>query len=168
AVAHPHPNPPPSRGRGKMSVAMSAAPQTAAPQTIPCLLCGGELLPVLTEVHDIRFGVPGSWSIHGCRRCGLEHTLPRPSQAELNELYEKHYNFGDTSGRSYPGLRRLLHSPLPYRLWLALDGDISFHGRRGQGRLLDIGCNEGRGLELYRANGYRAEGLELNRVAAAA
>jgi SAM-dependent methyltransferase len=55
-----------------------------------------------------------------------------------------------------------------YRLWLAIDGDVSFHARPGQGRLLDIGCNEGRGLAFYRANGFQGEGLELNGVAAAA
>ncbi len=57
-----------------------------------------------------------------------------------------------------------------YRLWLAADGDISFHGvpaeRPGE-RLLDVGCNEGRGLVLYRANGFAVEGFEPNTVAAA-
>jgi SAM-dependent methyltransferase len=132
-----------------------------------CLLCGSELVPVLEGVHDTRFGLPGVYAIHGCRRCGLEHTLPRPTQAELNRLYEDHYNFAEVTGRSYHGLRRLLHSPLFYRLWLALDGDVSFHARRGQGRLLDVGCNEGRGLTFYRGSGFQAEGLELNGVAAA-
>ena len=133
-----------------------------------CLLCGNELVPVLEGVYDTRFGLPGVYAIYGCRRCGLEHTLPRPSQGELNRLYEDHYNFAEVTGRSYHGLRGLLHSPLFYRLWLAIDGDVSFHARRGQGRLLDIGCNEGRGLAFYRANGFQAEGLELNGVAAAA
>ena len=32
--------------------------------------------------------------------------------------------------------------------------------------LLDVGCNEGRGLTMYAGNGFQAEGLELNRVAA--
>jgi SAM-dependent methyltransferase len=50
---------------------------------------------------------------------------------------------------------------------LAVDGDISFHAEKGSGRLLDIGCNEGRGLTLYRRNGFAAEGLELNSNAAA-
>lgn len=133
-----------------------------------CLLCGSELVPVLEHVFDTRFGLPGTYSIHGCRRCGLEHTLPRPEQDELNQLYEEHYNFSRVTGRSYRGLRRLLHSLLLYRLWLAIDGDVSFHSRRGRGRLLDVGCNEGRGLTFYRANGFIAEGLELNSVAAAA
>jgi SAM-dependent methyltransferase len=136
--------------------------------TSRCLLCGSELVPVLEEVYDTRFGLPGIYAIYGCRRCGLEHTLPRPSQAELNRLYEEHYNFAEVTGPSYKGLRRLLHSPLIYRLWLALDGDVSFHSSRGRGRLLDLGCNEGRGLVFYRANGFQAEGLELNSVAAAA
>ena len=143
---------------------MSDGPKAAA----RCLLCGSELVPVLERVFDTRFGLPGSYAIHGCRRCGLEHTLPRPEQDELNQLYEEHYNFAEVTGRSYRGLRRLLHSLLIYRLWLAIDGDVSFHSRRGRGRLLDVGCNEGRGLNFYRANGFAAEGLELNSVAAAA
>ena len=138
------------------------------PAAARCLLCDSELVPVLSDVFDTRFGLPGLYDVHGCRRCGLEHTLPRPSQSELNRLYEDHYNFAEVTGRSYHGLRRLLHSPLVYRLWLALDGDISFHARRGRGRLLDVGCNEGRGLSFYRANGFEAEGLELNSIAAAA
>jgi SAM-dependent methyltransferase len=61
---------------------------------------------------------------------------------------------------------RFLASPA-YRAWLALDGDISFHARPGRGRLIDIGCNEGRGLTLYARNGFSAvEGLETNPVAA--
>jgi SAM-dependent methyltransferase len=44
---------------------------------------------------------------------------------------------------------------------------MSFHGRRGRGRLLDMGCNEGRSLSLYAANGFEVEGLELNETAAA-
>jgi SAM-dependent methyltransferase len=53
-----------------------------------------------------------------------------------------------------------------YRLWIRLDGDISFHARVGSGRLLDVGCNEGRGLRIYARNGFEAEGLELNERAA--
>jgi SAM-dependent methyltransferase len=133
-----------------------------------CVLCGGGLATVVRDVTDTRFGVPGRFAIARCQACGLEQTLPRPSQAELIRLYEEHYNFAGATGRSYLKLRRLLHAPALYRLWVALDGDISFHDRRGRGRLLDVGCNEGRGLAFYRANGYDAEGLEANPVAAAA
>jgi len=52
-------------------------------------------------------------------------------------------------------------------VWIWLDGDGAFHQQRGTGRLLDIGCNEGRGLRLYARNGFQVEGLELNETAAA-
>lgn len=136
-----------------------------------CILCDGESFHVVEPaVRDNRFGSPGSWRILACESCGLWQTDPVPTQAELQALYERHYNFGGEgeTGSAWARLRALfLSSPL-YRLMLRADGDVSFHARRGQGRLLDVGCNEGRGLSIYAANGFRAEGLELNRVAAEA
>lgn len=131
-----------------------------------CILCGGETRMRLDGVRDTRFGVPGTWAIHECTRCALVQTRPVPTQAVLKELYERHYNFGGEGGSGYGRAREKFLFSVLYRTWLALDGDISFHGERGSGRLLDIGCNEGRGLEIYRANGFAAEGLELNANAA--
>jgi SAM-dependent methyltransferase len=138
-------------------------------QTASCLACGGALVPVLDHVFDTRFGIDAEFRIGRCAVCGLEQTLPRPTPDALEAYYAAHYNFGGESGTAYTGLRaRFLASGL-YRLWLALDGDMSFHARPGRGRLLDIGCNEGRGLALYARNGFAAvEGLETNPVAAAA
>jgi SAM-dependent methyltransferase len=138
-------------------------------QTTTCLACGGALATVLDRVFDTRFGIDADFRIARCGTCGLEQTLPRPDPAMLASYYAAHYNFGGERGTAYTGLRaRFLASPA-YRLWLALDGDISFHARHGRGRLLDIGCNEGRGLALYARNGFAAvEGLETNAAAAAA
>lgn len=131
-----------------------------------CLLCGSGLELTLDDVTDTRFGLPASYQIHRCVCCGLEQTVPVPSATELKELYETHYNFGGERDTLYTRLReRFLFSSL-YRLWTKLDGDGSFHQLRGTGRLLDIGCNEGRGLRIYARNGFRAEGLELNTAAA--
>ena len=131
-----------------------------------CLVCGGATHSVLDEVTDNRFGSPGVWNILRCDGCGLEQTAPRPGPVELKQLYETYYNYGGESGTTYTGWReRFLMSPL-YQLMLKLDGDVSFHAERGSGRLLDVGCNEGRGLVLYRRNGFKPEGLELNARAA--
>ncbi len=132
----------------------------------PCLLCGGATRPSLARVRDTRFASPGEWTILRCESCGLEQTTPRPTGLELKQLYETYYNYGGESGTAYTGWReKLLMSPL-YRWFLRIDGDVSFHTERGSGRLLDVGCNEGRGLVLYRANGFKPEGLELNSRAA--
>lgn len=134
-----------------------------------CLACGGAPATVLDGVFDTRFGIDAIFRIARCGTCGLEQTLPRPAPAALDGYYAAHYNFGGESGTTYTRLRARFLASGVYRLWLALDGDISFHARPGRGRLIDIGCNEGRGLSLYAGNGFAAvEGLETNPVAAAA
>lgn len=132
-----------------------------------CLLCGATLEVVLSDVTDNRLGTLGSFEIQRCIRCGFEQTFPMPSLATLKELYETFYNFGGQRDTVYTRLRERFLFSFFYRLWTRLDGDVAFHERRGSGRLLDIGCNEGRGLRTYTNNGFRAEGLELNENAAA-
>jgi SAM-dependent methyltransferase len=134
--------------------------------TETCILCGSGIERVLSGLIDTRFGTPGSYEIHRCSNCGLERTWPVPSLAELKSLYEAQYNFGGETGTRYTRLREQFLMSFLYRLWIHIDGDISFHAKGGSGRLLDVGCNEGRGLRIYRGNGFQAEGLELNERAA--
>ena len=134
---------------------------------VECIVCGGPLRTCAEGLTDTRFGIEGEYSLVQCRKCGLEQTRPIPSPHELKDLYEYHYNFRGERDTTYTSLREwFFFSPL-YKLWLWLDGDSSFHCRKGEGRLLDVGCNEGRGLQLYKRNGFQAEGLELNDKAAA-
>ena len=131
-----------------------------------CVLCGSATERILSGLTDTRFGTPGSYEIHRCRDCGLERTWPVPSLAELKMLYEAQYNFGGETGTRYTRLRERFLRSFLYRFWIRIDGDISFHARGGLGRILDVGCNEGRGLRIYARNGFQAEGLELNELAA--
>jgi 2-polyprenyl-3-methyl-5-hydroxy-6-metoxy-1,4-benzoquinol methylase len=133
----------------------------------PCGICGQSCRLLLDGLGDDRFGAPGTYAILQCTHCGLEQTWPRPSAPELKELYEQFYNAGIKPESVYRSLRERFFTSGLYRLWLSWDGDMSFHGRRGAGRLLDVGCNEGRGLSLYAQNGFQVEGLELNETAAA-
>jgi SAM-dependent methyltransferase len=131
------------------------------------VICNGFLNPLLDHVFDTRFGIAGNYSIHRCENCGLEQVCPLLTDLQLKHLYETYYNFGGEKGTLYVAMREwFFHSPF-YRLWVWLDGDHSFHNRKGTGKLLDVGCNEGRGLRLYRRNGFEAQGLEVNQNAAA-
>jgi len=130
-----------------------------------CLLCNGEVTDVLASVFDTRFGAPGEYAIVSCNACGQLQTRPRLSESDLVAAYERYYNYG-SGATAYAAFRQRLVESWPYRLWLALDGDITFQTRQGQGRLLDIGCNEGRGLVAFRRNGFDAQGQEVNPVAA--
>lgn len=131
-----------------------------------CLCCGGRVDSVFSGLFDNRFGSPGSYGIKRCSSCGLERIFPVPTLEELKMLYESHYNFGGETGTLYISLREWFFRSSLYRVWIFIDGDISFHAKKGAGRLLDIGCNEGRGLSIYQRNGFQVEGLEINERAA--
>jgi 2-polyprenyl-3-methyl-5-hydroxy-6-metoxy-1,4-benzoquinol methylase len=132
-----------------------------------CILCRGPLEKQVSDLFDTRFGLAGRYEARRCLRCSLEQIFPAPSLERLKSIYESHYNFGGEKNTLYTRLReRFLFSSLN-RIWERVDGDIFFHHLRGAGRLLDIGCNEGRNLRIYARNGFQAEGLELNETAAA-
>lgn len=133
---------------------------------VNCLLCKGEIKSELTNVFDTRFGIEDNYNIARCSSCGTVQTIPFPSSSQLKELYERYYNFSGEKGTTYTKVRERILSSLPFAIWTKLDGDITFSTKKGRGRLLDVGCNEGRGLETFRRNGYDAEGLELNDNAA--
>jgi len=134
---------------------------------VKCVNCGMVSAEgVRYAVWDTRFGIDQEYQIHACPSCGLEQTAPLPSQQELNGLYEQYYNFSGERNTRYTKLRAKFINSFLYRIWLTFDGDISFHQLRGTGKLLDVGCNEGRGLEFYQGHGFVAEGLELNSKAA--
>ncbi len=131
-----------------------------------CLLCYEEMSVEHKNVFDTRYGFDGKYNIQRCLSCDIQQIAPVPTHHEIKELYETHYNFGGEKGTAYTILRERFFASFLYRLWLAVDSDISFHNFKGSGRLLDVGCNEGRGLRLYRQNGFDAEGLEINERAA--
>ncbi len=132
-----------------------------------CVACAGLTSTSIDGLFDTRFGIEGSFDVRRCGQCGLEQLFPIPAPVELKNLYERYYNFSGVQAALYASLRDWFFSSVLYRLWIRLDGDISFHTRRGSGRLLDIGCNEGRTLKNYARNGFQAEGTDLNETAAA-
>jgi SAM-dependent methyltransferase len=132
-----------------------------------CVVCEERTEVSIDGLFDTRFGIEGSFEVRRCLCCGLDQLFPIPAPAELKNLYERYYNFFGMRAPLYARLREWFFSSVLYRLWIRLDGDISFHTRRGSGRLLDIGCNEGRTLKNYARNGFQAEGTELNETAAA-
>ncbi|KXS31069.1 MAG: Methylase involved in ubiquinone/menaquinone biosynthesis [Candidatus Gallionella acididurans] len=121
---------------------------------------------MIEGVTDTRFGINTPFIISKCKHCNLEQTTPLPTQEEMNSLYEQFYNFNGERNTRYTQLRAKFINSFLYRIWLMLDGDISFHRMSGSGKLLDVGCNEGRGLGFYQGHGFSADGLELNSKAA--
>jgi len=132
-----------------------------------CILCGGPLTKCESQLFDTRFGVEGDYEVRRCPRCELEQLFPVLTPTELKNLYETYYNFGGERDTLYTRSRERFLFSFLYRLWTRIDDDAAFYRRTGRGRLLDVGCNEGRGLRIYARNGFQAEGLDLNETAAA-
>lgn len=142
-------------------------PPASGARALPeCILCGAMVSAVGLDVFDLRFGVPGHFHVTVCDGCGVEQTAPRLDDAELAATYERFYNFRSDDDAGYATRRSALVRCGLYRLWLRLDGDISFVLEPGHDRrLLDVGCNEGRNLALFARSGFRAEGVEPNPAA---
>jgi 2-polyprenyl-3-methyl-5-hydroxy-6-metoxy-1,4-benzoquinol methylase len=133
-----------------------------------CLICGSKTEITVKNVFDTRFGIKGFYAVGKCSSCGLEQLFPRPDNDQLKKFYEGHYNFQGADSPKYRQRRQIFLSSFLYSFWMFIDGDIAFYRVKGRGRLLDVGCNEGRGLAVYQKNGFTAEGLEINPVAARA
>lgn len=134
---------------------------------VRCIACNSPVTVTIRGLVDNRLGVSGAYQVGICPACSLEQLCPMPRPEELGGLYERFYNFGGESSTAYTRWRESFFRTFLARVWCWLDGDISFYLRRGKGRLLDVGCNEGRGLSFYRQSGFQPEGLEINDKAAA-
>ena len=134
----------------------------------PCVSCGSSTVLLHRDLFDTRFGIERRLDARRCMDCGWAFSDPIPTAVELTALYRDHYNFAGAKTSRYDALRDAFFASPAYALWTRFDSDISFHARRGRGRLLEIGCNEGRNLGFYKRSGFTAEGQEINPVAAEA
>lgn len=140
-----------------------------------CALCGADdYAPLFSvAVGQAVFGIVR------CRHCGLVYLNPRPSPATAMEYYPPDYGAhsplpGKLSFRErikllalerdkQHGIKRLIIRQLGnlVALWVGLDVRYI-----PGGRLLDIGCGNGRSVRLYQLAGWDAWGVEPNEAAA--
>lgn len=109
-----------------------------------CAACGGELERQFEQVRDPQ--TLESFSILACARCGLGHTDPQP--ADLTPYYGARYHGGRhsfTDAWCIARRQRFLSQAHPT-----------------PGRLLDVGCGDGRFLEAARGKGWQGFGTEMN------
>jgi len=86
----------------------------------------------------------------------------------MKSIYNEYYNFNLSKSildKAYNKIRTIVFNSFLYKIWHRIDGDVSFYFTKGHGRLLDVGCNEGRCLEMYVKNGFDAYGIEINQKA---
>lgn len=127
-----------------------------------CSLCGQSCTKIKRRIFDTRFGYSDEYDIYKCNHCDLVQAGIDPSNYDIQHIYESFYNYHSKQKALYERLREAFFFSPFYRFWVFIDGDISFHTRRGNGRLIDVGCNYGRNLRIYNNQGFVTEGIEIN------
>ncbi len=115
-----------------------------------CLLCQEPASQTLVK--------QGRFAVRFCTTCGIGFTCPQPTAEERATINAENYplanriaTYQERAAMFEARYRRVLHR-------------IKALG--GKGRLLDIGCNIGKFLEVARQEGFSVTGVEINQACA--
>ncbi len=122
-----------------------------------CPGCGEPRVTLAGAIND--------WPLASCPRCRLRFTVRVPSDAELEELYNRLYSEGDVYQMHLDEVRRLAAGKREgagvYRSLIFL---LRYRPRQGD-RLLEVGCGVGSFLVRAKARGWQVEGIDLSESA---
>jgi 2-polyprenyl-3-methyl-5-hydroxy-6-metoxy-1,4-benzoquinol methylase len=152
-------------------------------QRLKCPVCSGSGEVLYRDQEDSLFGAPGKWSLRKCSsaECGLCWLDPVAIQDDMHYLYEDYYTHGSKFARPgfKSGLRHALVSIYEFvkliPLWiLRLTAEkrqfyAMYLSDLNPGRVLDVGCGDGRFLYRMHRKGWSGVGLDfdLNAIEAA-
>ena len=154
-----------------------------------CPICNSpDSKEVFINVKDWSFNViDGLWCYHKCRKCKGLYLKDRPKQEFIYKAYEDYYTH--SSGNKPSFIYKLENEILCH--WLGIDLDFRLNSKLSLffkflkpillhrypleriinlpvGRVLDVGCGNGRTLEILKNMGWDVYGIEMDRKAIAA
>jgi len=154
--------------------------------------------PWFAELPDRLYGcAPGLWSFQRCTRCGAAYLDPRPTRETIGDAYSDYYTHASATvaadspptGRISKWRRALRHGYLNRRFGFGLEGasplgpllvplvpGLASRQRRwarlprphDRATLLDVGAGSGAAVAHFRALGWEAVGVDVDRAAVAA
>lgn len=112
-----------------------------------CSICDAESVPAFATAE---------YRMYRCSVCKTAFVSPVPSNAELNEFYQK-YHLSDDAGGLYDAVESRMQADFPAKL------DRILRVTAGKpGRLLDVGCGKGYFIKAANVRGIAAEGIDLS------
>ncbi len=146
-------------GAANLAVRDHAGPEM---EFVHCDLCGADAPELLFEARDTLLRLPYVFPVVRCRVCGLVYLNPRPTSRAIGRFYQAEYFASFTGGRISSSTGRRLFKAAYNRLTGRLAGKVEI---LSPGRVLDVGCGDGRYLCLFRERGWETFGVEPSAVA---
>ena len=140
-----------------------------------CYVCGKQGEVLYRGLTDRLFGAPGEWILKKCvdADCGLIWLDPRPAVDEIGKAYRNYYTHGHANharqSRWARIVRAILHTMSIHLLGLRRERrryKRVYLDKTPPGRLLEVGCGNGKRLARMRALGWDVMGQEIDPVAA--
>jgi ubiquinone/menaquinone biosynthesis C-methylase UbiE len=146
-----------------------------------CLLCGSEGKELYRDLSDPYFGTPGLWRHKRCPKndCGLVWLDPAPIEQDLHLAYQTYFTHGAEDGK--PSFAARLRSSLysiyqgAQKIPATLTGlaaakkqmSVMFLGDLKPGKVLDVGCGDGKFLNRMKQLGWSVAGVDFDAKAVA-
>ncbi len=115
---------------------------------VKCNLCDSNSLNKLFTGKDLVYKKEGFFTVVKCKNCGLIFTNPRPNQSIISNYYpDEYWEINKDYREVETKLKKLAHQ---------LNNKISSKMtilNKPNGKLLDIGCGDGKQLLKYKENG---------------
>jgi len=159
-----------------------------------CSVCGSEGKSLHLQVTDTTFNTPGEWNYKKCLNpdCGLLWLSTRPTEKDLVKIYRDYYTHGEVQRVSNQGLRTIhqsvkegfLATRYGYSLGMPgffktllgllvylippiradLEFSVMYLSPCPGGKLLDVGCGNGKIMRDLEDAGWRVEGVDFDPV----